>query len=126
MDSSNSTSSDSGTPGGRRSGAGDAVDPGGRGVPVGHQGFKGISLARECLHLLVVRALDVPEAVKDVGGLPQCEPKVAPIQRDVAEADGRTAGVLLRREPRVVGLKARQRHAALHPPLHVDKGNLGD
>ena len=40
-----------------------------------------------CLHLLVVRALDVPEAVKDVDRLAQCEPKVAPIQRDVAEAD---------------------------------------
>ena len=63
-------------------------------------------------------------AVEDVGRLPKRETEVAPFERDVAEADRRAAGALLRLEPAGLGLNPGQRHARLDPPLDLDELEL--
>ena len=69
-------------------------------------------------------ALERFVALEDVGRLAQGQPKIGPLERDVAEADRRTPGGLLRGEPRRVGLNPGQRHARLHAPLDFDERDL--
>ncbi len=64
------------------------------------------------------------EAQQDVGGLTQRQAEVAPLERDVGEADERTARGLLGARPGRIDRDARQRHAPLHPALHLDERKL--
>ncbi len=61
---------------------------------------------------------------QDVGGLAHRETEVGPLERNVAEAHRRSAGLLLRRQPFRVGLNPRQRHPRLHPALGVHQVDL--
>ena len=72
----------------------------------------------------MVGALQRVEALQDVRGLPEGQPEVAPLQRNVAEANHRPSRGLLRAKPGLVHLNPRQRHARLHAALHVDERHL--
>jgi hypothetical protein len=93
-------------------------------VPVLHQGFERVALARQGENLLVLAAVERIEAVEDVGRLPKREAEVRPFERDIAESDDGTAQALLLGDPCGFGLNPRERHARLHASLHFDEGEL--
>ena len=50
-----------------------------------------VAVAAEREDPFVVGALERFEAAQDVGGLPERQPEIGPVERDVAEADDRPA-----------------------------------
>ena len=72
----------------------------------------------------VIGGLERVVPPQDVGGLPERQPEVGPVERDVGEAHDRTSGRALRAQPFGVDLNPRERHARLHAALHVDQGEL--
>ena len=100
------------------------IDPRRCVVPIGHERLERVSFPPERNDLVVVRALERFEPLKDVGGLAERQTEIGPLERDVAKAHERTSGRLLRSQPLGVHLNPGQRHAALHSPLHVDEREL--
>ena len=68
-------------------------------VPAGHERLERVAVAAERDDGVVVGALERLEAQQDVGGLPERQAEVGPLERDVAEPDERPAGRLLRARP---------------------------
>ena len=62
-----------------------------RDVPLRHERLERVAVAAEREDLLVVGAIDRVVAVQDVRGLPERQAEVAPVERDVAEANRRVA-----------------------------------
>ncbi len=72
----------------------------------------------------VLLVADRVEAVQDVGRLPQRQPEVGPVDRDVGEADDGPSGSELRRQARRVRLDPGQGDACLDAPLHLHELDL--
>lgn len=79
--------------------------------------------------LIVVRVIKRLEAVEDVGRLPQRQPEIAPVERDVTELNGGVSGPLLRLEPAGREVNPREGDARLDAAqdfdelqLHVNRG----
>ena len=87
-------------------------------------GCKRVAFASERHDGVVVGRVEGVEAPQDVGGLPERQAEVGPVERDVREADQRATGRKLCAQPLRVDLHPRQRHAGLHAPLHLDKREL--
>ena len=58
--------------------------------------LEGVAVARHRLNFVVVRRLERLEPPQDVGGLPEHETEVGPVERDVLEAEQRPALRMLR------------------------------
>ena len=69
-------------------------------------------------------ALERFVALQRVGRLAQRQPQIGPLERDVAEADGRPSGGLLRGEPGRVGLNPGEGHPRLDAPLNLHQRDL--
>ena len=68
-------------------------------IPVRDERLERVAVAAERDDLLVLGPLERVVAVQDVGGLAERQPEIGPLERDVAEADDRPSGRLLRGEP---------------------------
>ena len=101
-----------------------SIDAGGRVVPPRQRRLEQVGVASDRDNPLVVSTLKGFEPLQDVGCLAQCEPEVGPVERDVCEADDRTARRILGPEPFRVGLQPWQRHTRLNAALHFDERHL--
>jgi hypothetical protein len=83
-----------------------------------------MSIATKSHEPLMLRRLERVVPVKDVGRLPEGQPEVGPVERNVAEPDEPPPFGLLRRNPVVPDAQPGQWHTSLHATLHVDELDL--
>src|SRR5262249_33639650 len=100
------------------------LDAGCRLVPAGDRRLERVAGASKRDDAVVVGPIERFEALEDVRGLTEGESEVAPLERNVLEADQRTAGGLLRLLPLGIDLDPGQRDARLHAALHIDERDL--
>jgi len=105
------------------------LGPGGAGsrrraVPLLDDGLERVAFARERDDRLVVGDFERVETQQHIGVLPEREPEVAPLERDVAEPHERASGFLLILQPAVLGRDPRERHAGLQPALDIEERDL--
>src|SRR5262245_61834602 len=87
-------------------------------VPRGHEGFQRISGTSQRKDLLMFMSVHRLVTMKDIGGLPEREPKVGPVERDIHETGHRTAEPLLRGQSLWIELNPGKGDARLHPSLY--------
>ena len=91
---------------------------------MGHQRLECVAVATELHDRGMIGRLERVVPPQDVGGLPERQPEIGPVERDIGESHDGPSGRALRAEPFAVHLNPRQRHARLHAALHVDQGEL--
>ena len=69
-------------------------------------------------------AIDRIVAMQDVGGLPERQAEIGPLERNIAESYGRPASGLLSRQPGRVRVNPRKRNPRLNAPLRLDELDL--
>ena len=80
-----------------------------------------LHVATERLHFLVIRFFQRPVPAQDVGDLPDHQPQVRQVERNVLEPKHRACVRLMLRENLSAQLEPWQRHAPLDAPMHFEQ-----
>lgn len=93
-------------------------------VPGPHQRLEALGVPSEGEDLAVVGRLDGFVAMEGVRILPDGEPEIRPVERDVLETDGGPSRTHQRGDSLRIALEARERHARLYASLNRDEFEL--
>jgi hypothetical protein len=90
-------------------------------VPRGHDRFD-LPVARQPLNTVVIGQLERLEAAQNIGGLPNHQAEIAPVDRDLFELQDRTGLLVVGLAP--IERRGRQRDSCLHASLCAEQLDL--